>query len=706
MTIDSKQHRNRPSPSEETAGGNSLPGIDALPAGSGPVESPRALPGGLPAGAAGGPSATDGGADAAIGPPRGAKTSVTTNSIGIKFALIPAGEFMMGAPESDRQAAPHERPQRPVRITRAFYLGVTEITRGQYRSVTGTDPSHFKGSEDLPVESVSWLGAVSFCNALSAKEGLEPFYQADGPKVDVLNWRGSGYRLPTEAEWEYACRARNASLFCFGNDHSGLEDYAWHENNSGRVTHPVGLKFPNAFGLCDMHGNVVEWCWDWYDGYDVRSPIDDPVGPHGASDRVARGSNTPGGPWVYRSSARGSAEPSSRSNWIGFRVARCQSEGGISRIATSAGESSRRATVGSPPAPPAAGESNAVRSKDALGNAATRALASGAKAAQFSTNSIGMKLALIPPGEFMMGSPDADLMAENHEKPQHRVLLAQPFYLGVCEVTQAQYRAVTGDTPASPSFVGFLNGDDLPVYCLSWKDAVEFCNTLSKKESLSPYYVINGRLQTGGEGYRLPTEAEWEYSCRAGNAARYYFGDESTKLVEYAWIASNSEVKPHPVGQKRPNAFGLYDMAGNISEFCGDPFRADSYTNPRPTPALDQSLTAERVVRGGGFSSPPRDCRSATRGSRPPDFRFSGNFANFWGFRVARNFRPGDRRGPRTDVSASPASEFLPVALHNLPPTASARTRPRNMLPIRRLPFPRRRPSQSVHPKVCSGNAD
>ena len=172
------------------------------------------------------------------------------NRFGIKLKLVPAGDFMMGASADDRQASNDEKPQRRVRITQPFYLGETEITRGQYRGVTGQGPSHFKGSDDLPVETVSWLNAVMFCNALSAKEGLPAFYLVDGLKVEVSDWKGTGYRLPTEAEWEYACRAKTSFRYSFGNDPSGLESYfPWSGPKAEATTHPAGQKYANVFGL-------------------------------------------------------------------------------------------------------------------------------------------------------------------------------------------------------------------------------------------------------------------------------------------------------------------------------------------------------------------------------------------------------------------------------------------------------------------------
>ncbi len=227
-----------------------------------------------------------------------------TDSIGQKLVLIPPGEFMMGSPESDTSAYMNEKPQHRVRITKPFYLGAKEVTQGQYEQVMGTNPSRFTGDAQRPVEQVSWHDAVEFCRLLSQKEGRT-------------------YRLPTEAEWEYACRSGSKTRFCFGDDESQLGEYAWFAGNNANTTHPVGQKRPNPWGLYDMHGNVWEWCADWHAGdYYAQSPLDDPVGPSSGEFRVLRGGSWYDSPYFARSADRLRLTPELRFHYLGFRAAR------------------------------------------------------------------------------------------------------------------------------------------------------------------------------------------------------------------------------------------------------------------------------------------------------------------------------------------------------------------------------------------------
>ncbi len=255
--------------------------------------------------------------------------SPITNTLGMKLVLIPAGEFDMGSDASDPGALPNEQvagKKHRVRITRPFYLGTTEVTQGQYRAVTDANPSFFKGSDDLPVEQVSWLDAIRFCNALSTKEGLTPFYRIEGDDVSVPDWKGPGYRLPTEAEWEYACRAGpgGAGAYGFGDDAAQLGRHAWYKANSEGKIHPVGQKVPNAWGLFDMHGNVWEWCWDRFGAYEA-GPVVDPVGPSDGSDRVIRGGSWSHAAESCRAAFRFRNSPTRTNYNLGLRLARVPS---------------------------------------------------------------------------------------------------------------------------------------------------------------------------------------------------------------------------------------------------------------------------------------------------------------------------------------------------------------------------------------------
>ena len=204
-------------------------------------------------------------------------------------------------------------------ISRPFYLGVYPVTQHEYMQMIKKNPSHFSGNDRLPVESVSWFDAVAFCNELSRKEGLKPFFTINGQSVEVPDWNGPGYRLPTEAEWEYACRAGTTTRFSFGDDEELLGEHAWYDQNSGDQTHPVGEKKPNPFGLFDMHGNVWEWCWDWFDASDYNNELVhiDPRGPKTGKARVLRGGSWNNGAFYLRSARRGR-----RAGWAqhGLRV--------------------------------------------------------------------------------------------------------------------------------------------------------------------------------------------------------------------------------------------------------------------------------------------------------------------------------------------------------------------------------------------------
>jgi formylglycine-generating enzyme required for sulfatase activity len=221
-------------------------------------------------------------------------------------------------------------------------------------------------------------------------------------------------------------------------------------------------------------------------------------------------------------------------------------------------------------------------------------------------------------GSFWMGSRVDDARAYLDERPRHRVEVA-PFWIGRYVVTQAEYRKVVEQSPGAPL------GDDLPVNNVSWFDAVAFCNALSRREGYWPAYEVERTKVTWipeADGYRLPTEVEWEYAARAGTETAWSFGDDEAQLGEYAWYAANSGGELHPVGEKKPNLWGLYDMHGNVYEWCW------GWDGSYPT---SPPVGSARVLRGGSFLFGPGSLRSAGRDRNSPDVRHER-----FGFRVAR----------------------------------------------------------------------
>lgn len=227
---------------------------------------------------------------------------VGKNSIGMEFLKIPAGMFLMGAGHDNADA--DESPAHPVTISQSFYLGRCEVTQAQWKQIMGNNPSQYQG-DDNPVENVSWNEVQEFIRRLNEKESTD------------------SYRLPTEAEWEYAARAGIGANFFFGEEASDIIFYAWYNFNSGGSSHQVGMKKTNAFGLHDIYGNVSEWVQDMYDErYYAQSPAIDPSGPVYGARRVARGCSWNNGVTLCRSAQRFAFEPDERQGFVGFRLLR------------------------------------------------------------------------------------------------------------------------------------------------------------------------------------------------------------------------------------------------------------------------------------------------------------------------------------------------------------------------------------------------
>ena len=264
---------------------------------------------------------------------------IVTASHGMKLVLVPAGHFIMG---TSHEMVLHQReyldetPEHFVVVTERFLMGRIPVTQRQFQAVTGKNPSKSSkmfgtGNELFPVENVTWFDAIRFCNLLSSAEGLPSYYSVNREVVSIRG--GMGYRLPTEAEWEYAARSGTQLLWWFGSvDDTELDDYACCTTTRSRRKRPrdAGTGRPNWFGLHDMCGNVWEWCWDWYEpGYYGRSPAVNPTGPETGEKRVLRGGSWKWDPLNARSAIRYSNRPVEKCEDVGFRVARsCPPESG------------------------------------------------------------------------------------------------------------------------------------------------------------------------------------------------------------------------------------------------------------------------------------------------------------------------------------------------------------------------------------------
>ncbi len=230
------------------------------------------------------------------------ETKKTVAAAGMEFVWIPSGVFMMGSSIDESGRGDDER-QHPVTLTKGFFMQITEVTQGQWKAIMAHNPSSFKNcGNECPVEQVSWDDVQGFIRKLNQREGEYT------------------YRLPTEAEWEYAARAGSTTRFAFGDDADRLGEYAWNDSNSGDKTHAAGKKKPNAWGLYDMHGNAWEWCQDWYASKYPKRSSTDPTGRSSGSSRVIRGGGWCSMPEGVRSGRRSSFSSEKGYKSIGFRL--------------------------------------------------------------------------------------------------------------------------------------------------------------------------------------------------------------------------------------------------------------------------------------------------------------------------------------------------------------------------------------------------
>jgi len=505
---------------------------------------------------------------------------VKTRKTGIAFRLVPTGTFTMGSPANEA-GRDDDETQHQVTLSEPFYCGKFEVTRGQWEQVMGSNPSQPQNAgTDAPVELVSWDDCQAFVKRLCQIEGV-----VDGT-----------YRLLTEAEWEYACRAGTTTAFCYGNDlDSSMAnfdgDYPYGTGRKGEkraATVRVGSFRPNAWGLYDMHGNVCEWCQD----IDAVYRIGPPSSPLGFVTHVVRGGDRSAIASHCRS-ARSMGLDNRPCGGVGLRLARAMS---VERPATQSvlAEPTVSASLQRPEPVSSLGETKPA--------APAVPVTPAAPGQNWSVPDLEMVLVYVEPGSFQMGSNGGN----DDEKPVRTVRITRAFWMGKCEVTQAQYQAVMGTNP------GFFKGSDLPVENVSWDDAVAFCDKLTERERRA------GRLPQGYV-YRLPTEAEWEYAARGGNKGRGFEYAGSSTLDQVAWNGSNANNKTHPVGQRIPNELGLYDMSGNVWEWCHDIYEENYYANNSLSDPTGPRAGVQRVLRGGSWDILPKYCRVTFRGRFSPD---------------------------------------------------------------------------------------
>ena len=404
-----------------------------------------------------------------------------------------------------------------------------------------------------------------------------------------------------------------------------IDEVAWYWDNSEEKTHPVGMKKPNAWGLHDMHGNLWEMCEDWYDD-DLSGGVD-PTGPSSGDGRVHRGGGFFNTAEICRAQHRGGGFTGGHSDGTGFRpvMVPFNQESKLLNILDMKILSLASASIEKHEYKPAIIEiiatlvdhrySEAVQMIDKLLSDRDPAFIGkrpGEERDWKIAPGLKMTFCWCPPGSFLMGSPSRKwysfLLPRFFSKieetrcwneTQVRVTLSTGYWIAKTQVTQVQWYAVMGKNPSK------LKGDDLPVVRVSWDDIQEFMNKVNK----------SGEIPIGRE-IRLPTEAQWEYACRAGEKGPYSGGT----LDQVAWYDENSLGKIRPVGTKKPNAWGLHDMLGNIWERCADWYDHALSGGVDPSGPSSGIFADYRVNRGGSWRSVAGNCRAARRLGSPCSF--------------------------------------------------------------------------------------
>ena len=573
-----------------------------------------------------------------------------------RMRWIRSGKFLMGSPEegpeNDIGRYSDEGPQHEVRLTRGFWIFDTAVTQELWQAVMGDNPSEFKEYRS-PVDTVSWDDAQRFLERLNTRLGEAIFV------------------LPTEAQWEHACRAGTQTAYSFGDDPKMLDDYAWYAENSESTTHPVATKKCNTWGLFDMHGNVWEWCQDFWSGNYSAAGNVDPPGPEKGHYRVLRGGSWSRYAQSARSAYRNYYDPGYRGNYVGFRCAQvqavaepteedgeaaeqqaCPTKGGVAvelpvssveifsqipipaspiLIVRSDMETLELHKFSKPEWASAIGRDRfglwaeftfnadvAVQQQLKSGTSSSKRKKTKVEPTPATTQlSVVQRMRWIPPGRFWMGSSESDDLASGDEKPQHEVILSHGYWLFDTPVTQELWLAVMKTNPSH--FSDESNGRR-PVETVTWDDCRSFIDKINQSD-----------VGEAGLKLTLPTEAEWEYACRAGTTTRYSFGDEISLEQANYWREGAKTNETTEVGDYPANPWGLYDMHGNVWEWCFDWYDGQYYAASGVVNPVGPEKGLLRVLRGGSWNNDAQDARSAYRDIDVPGSRISNV-----GFRCAQ----------------------------------------------------------------------
>lgn len=561
----------------------------------------------------------------------------------------------------------------------SFYIDTFPVTQMDYNTIMGLNPSFYRSDLECPVEQVTWFDAVLYCNARSKLEGKDTvyYYTAILGKVGdscwglvnlSCNFTRNGYRLPTQAEYGYAMQGNMQTRYFWSNTWDTLisNQYCWSSNNSDDQTHPVGGKLPNGFGLYDMAGNVWEWCNDWLGRVSNKTTLINPIGSSSSAYRSMRGgSYYSKDTFELLTSTVLSDAPYERYQNVGFRVVCSDLASGSIYFPptitsqppyfTSIAEGQKfRLSLSSfgNPEPKYQWYKNGIKINNAVDSilvfdSALRDDAGSYTVSVYNTqgdilsNTATLKvyfpivngMRALPGGTFQMGD-----YYEN-ASPIHSVTLSA-FRIDTVPVTQGEYMRVLATNPST-----FHGDDNRPVENISWFDAVLYCNKRSLLEGKDSSYSYTEITRTPGygcsnlkgircdsskNGYRLPTEAEYEYALRGGTITPAFWSPlyVQDSINKYCWCGWAYLVTTYPVAQKYPNEYGLYDMVGNVFEWCNDlygPYKADMQLNP-----MGSDTGSTRVLRGAAYNTQsPYDLKSSFRTSRLPIY-----YSPTWGFRT------------------------------------------------------------------------